>query len=69
MRIKFTVEMPVGAHCEDRNIRCPCLGLDGCESDHCGYFNVSLDLDGRGKVLKCPQCKLLGKMLMQEGKE
>lgn len=69
MGLKFTVEMPVGLYCEARDIRCPCLGLDGCESDHCGYFNVPLDLNGRGKVLKCQQCRLLGKMLTQEGKK
>lgn len=62
-KVKFTVEMPSGNYCGD----CPCLGLDGKEEERCGFFNKSLNINGRN-VEKCNECKVITKMLLNEAK-
>jgi len=64
--MKFTVIAPDGKFCENKKINCPCLGLNGCESEHCGFFNAELDCDNRGIIKKCDECLLMQKMLKQE---
>ena len=64
--MKFTVTAPNGEYCESNKQKCPCLGLDGCESEYCGYFHKELDADNRGTTEKCDECLLMQKMLRQE---
>lgn len=60
-KVKFTIEIPADKYCGD----CPCLGLNGNEEEHCGYFNKPLNCKGQN-VIKCDECKLMTKMLINE---
>jgi hypothetical protein len=60
-KVKFTIEMPADKYCGD----CPCLGLNGKEEEHCGYFNKPLNSKGQ-HVIKCGECKVMTKMLIAE---
>ena len=60
-KVKFTVEIPADNYCGE----CPCLGLNGKEEEHCGYFNKPLNCKGQ-KVIKCDECKLMTRMLLKE---
>ena len=64
-KVKFTVEIPADDYCGE----CPCLGLNGKEEEHCGYFNKPLNckwLDKGLEVIKCDECKLMTRMLIAE---
>ncbi len=60
-KVKLTISIPTGKYCDD----CPCLGLNGNETEHCGYFDKSLDCEGTNAI-KCGECMLMVKMLLNE---
>ena len=59
--MKITIEIPGGKYCEG----CPCLGLNGKEEEHCGFWNKPLDYKG-SKALRYELCLDMEKMLKRE---
>ncbi len=59
--MKITIEIPDGKYCTS----CPCLGLNGKEDDHCGFWDKSLDCKN-GEPIRHKYCLDMQKMRQME---